>query len=259
VVSGAVLVPGLLPLTRLYVWRLAPFTQLAGLVIASVAGFALLAAPASWRALSLARRAACAIGGGAVAYESASILRNLVGGYGHALAIAAAVGVIACLALPVRLRAGLVAATMLGLSVLGTRDTLLHPRVEFGGSADEVALYAWARGTELDAVVLTPPELGAFRLLGRRAIIADTKSPPLYPDELVAWYRRLCRVVDAPEVERHEDVERRYGELAAPRLIAIARELGASYVVLDKSRGNGRADAPVAFENPRYLCYRTGR
>ena len=50
------------------------------------------------------------------------------------------------------------------------------------GSAGELALFDWVRrSTPVDALFLTPPDMPAFRVLARRAIVADTKSAPLQP------------------------------------------------------------------------------
>ncbi|MGI9037997.1 MAG: DUF6798 domain-containing protein [Gemmatimonadota bacterium] len=53
-------------------------------------------------------------------------------------------------------------------------------------------LYAWARNSSPDdAVFAVPPGWIDFRLVARRAVVADHKSPPVLPDELAAWVERL--------------------------------------------------------------------
>jgi len=100
------------------------------------------------------------------------------------------------------------------------------------GSDGEVALVRWARtSTPTDALFFTPPRLGRFRLLARRAIVADTKSPPLRPDALVAWYHRLCATVERSEAPTHEAIEQAWNALSPSQLERIARAFGADYIV----------------------------
>ena len=256
VVSAAIFVPGLLPLTRLYVWRLAPFAQLGGLVIASLAGFALLDDPARWRVIPPWRRAVWLAGAVAASALTALWLERLIGFHALALPITAGTDMLtALLVRRIRLRVAIVGLAMFGLAVFATRGALAGAHIFVDPRADDSELFRWTRTIEVDAVFLTPPAFGTFRLLSRRAIVADTKSPPLAPDELVAWYRRLCGVVDARDVATHEEVERRYGQLAIAQLLAIAHRFGASYLVIEK-RANESAAAPIAFENGSFVAYR---
>jgi hypothetical protein len=101
------------------------------------------------------------------------------------------------------------------------------------GSDGEIALARWARtSTPSDALFFTPPRLGRFRLLARRAIVADTKSPPLRPDALVAWYRRLCAAVERSDAPTHEVIEQAWNALPPAQVERIARTFGAEYVVV---------------------------
>ena len=86
--------------------------------------------------------------------------------------------------------------------------------------------------------------------------IGIVKSPPLYPDEIVAWYRRLCAMVDAPEMATHEAVEARWDTLTADQLVAVAHRFDVDYVLLYKERSPPRLTLPVAFENADYVVYR---
>jgi hypothetical protein len=114
----------------------------------------------------------------------------------------------------------------------------------------------WAHAeSPLDSTFLVPPYYGEFRLLARRAVVVDDKSPPMYSDELVAWYRRLCASVDAPALKSVQEASRRWDALPADRLVAIARQFNADYVVLEKARSAARLAMPVAYEDSGAIVY----
>jgi hypothetical protein len=121
-------------------------------------------------------------------------------------------------------------------------------------SDDELALARWVRtNTPVDALFLAPPGAYRFRLLARRAVVADTKSPPLRPDLLIAWYQRLCAMTRYPDAPTFEAVEQRYGEMSAAQLTDVAREFGADYIVVEAA--TVFADAPV-FASNQFRVYR---
>jgi hypothetical protein len=139
-----------------------------------------------------------------------------------------------------------------GLAVAHERARLIHPRIT--ARADD-PLFAWAREhTDVDAVFMIPPGLGSFRLLARRAVVGDTWSPPLVPDELDAWYHRLCAIVDLRDAVDHGQVERQWKRMRGPRLLEIARRFGATYLVVEHDSITGIA-APIAFKGESYTAY----
>lgn len=120
-------------------------------------------------------------------------------------------------------------------------------------SPTERSLTSWAREhTDVDALFLVPPGMGRFRLLARRAVIADTKSPPLRPDLLVEWYRRLCAMVKLPDAETFQAIEARYAQLSAADLDEIAHAFGADYIIASP----GAMPAAPVFANEEYAVYR---
>ena len=180
------------------------------MLVIALAAVATIEAPARWRTQPWWRTAA-AIGLGAwlvwrVPYGPAA--------FGGWAPVAVAVGIALAIAVP-RLRTVLpVAVAIAGLAIaLGARRAVIaHPRVAVasaGSNADD--LFAWARtSTPVDAVFLTPPDLPTFRLDARRAIVVDLKSPPLVPDEIVEWYRRLCEVTGEPALRDAPQAIRRW-------------------------------------------------
>lgn len=118
----------------------------------------------------------------------------------------------------------------------------------------ELALETWSREhTPVDALFLIPPELGRFRLLSRRAVVVDTKSPPLRADLLVAWYQRLCAVARVDSARTTDEIVARYHKLSADELADVAHRFGADYIVV-------RAPMPglgvPEFANDAFAVYR---
>lgn len=229
-------IPVLFPLTRLYVWRLAPFAQLAAMIVIALAATATMEDASRWRGRTWRGVVALALAG-YLAYTS----------QGWAIA-ASAVGVV----LARRRLAPVVALIAFALAADVHRETVLHPRLETQGERD---LYAWARAdTPVDAVFLTPPRLGYFRLLARRAIVVDLKSPPLVPDEIVAWYRRIGAVVGLAHPAGVPETNRAWDASTRDELLARARSLGAQYLVLDRGH-DAEALRGTVFANERILVY----
>lgn len=86
-------------------------------------------------------------------------------------------------------------------------------------------------------------------------MVADSRSPPLCPDELVAWYRRLCAIVGVDHAATHEEIEARYDRSTPEELEAAARRFDAQYVVIDKQRSRTRLPAEPAFEDWRVVVF----
>ncbi|HEX8114510.1 MAG TPA: DUF6798 domain-containing protein, partial [Kofleriaceae bacterium] len=117
----------------------------------------------------------------------------------------------------------------------------------------ELALYRWVReATPIDALFVAPPSLSLFRLLARRAIIADTKSPPLQPALMVRWYHRLCAMVERADVETHEEVEQRWDRLTPDQLVRTARAFHADYIVVWATT---RLPGAPVYANARFAVY----
>lgn len=231
--------------TRLFVWRIAPFAQLASQIVVLAIVFSERSLD-RWRALGLS------LGIGVVVGWSIP--------YAHGVYTAALVTTIAAAA---TFRTAVIPrlATATGILVLAiaiapVARTLVAPDLfseALGGRYRDAML--WARTTDRDALFVVPPYAHAFRLLARRAIVADSRSPPLYPDELVAWYRRLCAIVGVTDAATHEEIEARYDRLTARELEAAARRFDARYVVIDKQRSSTRLAGPAVFEDWRVVVF----
>jgi len=248
--TAMVALPPLQSLTQVRWSRIAPFGQLACQVIVAAAVVRYAAAPAR----SLARRAWMA---GAIAL---AIL--LTGWFQHAAPVitaAATGGVIVVFEVPARFArhaatamAALIVAVVLWRSPRGAGLT-----TETDGSPGERAVASWAQhDTPIDAVFLMPPSMDRFRLLSRRAVVVDTKSPPLRPDLLVGWYRRLCAVVGVTEAPTHEWIEQRWTQLAPAEIEAVGRAFGVDYIVVAATT---QLTGTRVYANDEYAVYRAAR
>ena len=249
-------IPALSSLTQVRWSRIAPFGQLACQVIVVAALLGAAAAQATGApGLSAVRRLAIAA---ATVLAVLATCRFLHVSPAPTIVLAASVLAVSGAALwqvrfarsvATAFTAGIVAAT-LWASPRGEGLT-----TQTAGSPGERALASWAqRETAPDAVFLTPPSMSRFRLLARRAIVVDTKSPPLRPDALVQWYRRLCAVVQVSDAPTHEWVEARWDQLTPGQRETVARSFGADYIVV--GAGVAMPGTPV-YANDEYAVYRT--
>lgn len=105
---------------------------------------------------------------------------------------------------------------------------------DIGGPAVQMAHFA-RRNTPEDAVFLTSPRSGRFRIVARRAIVVDFKSFPFQDWAMVEWRRRLR---DCYGEMKHAgwpgagELEDAYRHITDERLLFVAEKYGASYAVL---------------------------
>ena len=248
--TAVVSIPAFLGATRLFVWRIGPFAQLASQLVVIGAALAPAGSAATW---SPRRKLAAVLG--ALAFLGEALLRRHYVDAG-AMAVVGTVG-LASHWLRYRALALALAIAACGAALVDRRrDLIALPLFAPVCDESECALGRWAqRETPADAVFLVPPYVTWFRLFAARAIVVDSKSPPLYPDELLEWYRRMCAVVDARDMPTHEAVEARWDTLTAAQLLSAARRFDAGYILLVK-RAAPRLSAPVAYEDKVFVVYR---
>lgn len=221
------MIPALAWLTQARWTRMAPFGQLACQVL--VVGALLRHARAP--ALTLGRRAWLGFAAALAVFGTARLLLRRP----MDTTLLATAGVVAILGVPARFARHAATAVTALIVAMALWASPRGPglRARHAARPAELALASWAvRETPVDAVFLTPPWFARFRLLARRAVVVDTKSPPLRPDLLVAWYRRMCAIVEAPDAADYQWVEARWAELAPAQRHAVARRFGADYIVV---------------------------
>jgi len=250
------LVPGLLSLTRLYVWRLAPFAILAAQIVIALALAASVADVRTWLGQPRWRRIAAL---GLLAWIVASKWLLKSGEVEPALWIAA-LAIAVAIVVPQDRRQALFAigaVITLALPVWSRHEEMLHPRVAVESEgADGDALYAWVGAhTSVDAVFLTSPDMGRFRFTARRAIYADFKSPPLEGDSLVEWHARLRRMTGAAPTDKVPAQRAAWRGATGDEVLARSKELGVDYLVLDRSQAHDRIAARPVFSNASFAVY----
>ncbi len=118
---------------------------------------------------------------------------------------------------------------------------------------DEIALYAFNR-TPKDAVFLTPPEFGRFRLTAQRAIVVDFKVASFQDDAMLEWKRRITDcygdvAMDGSYEAKVEKMDRNYMAITKEKLLYLAKKYNATYAVLYSVTP---VDLPVLFANRYY-------
>jgi hypothetical protein len=231
VVTASALVIRFTPLewlTQVRWSRIGPFGQLACQAIIAAALVRQAVAP---RPLSIMRRTAIGLGLLVPLYQTGAHLHLLISW--PAIGIAAALVLLVLVPWPRVSRAAVGALAVAAVAYALWRSErgsglTTTPAADPG----EIVLARWVRDhTPVDSLFLAPPAFQRFRLLARRAVIVDTKSPPLRPDLLVAWYDRLCAMTLFPDAPTWQAVDERYTKLTASELERVARSFGAEYVI----------------------------
>lgn len=97
----------------------------------------------------------------------------------------------------------------------------------------EAELYAAvARTAPASAVFLIPPGLDYFRLRAGRAVVVDLKALPLNRAGIAEWYRRLGAISGNPAPSTPAEVVRGYDAMDRARLELLRCRYGVTHVVL---------------------------
>lgn len=141
----------------------------------------------------------------------------------------------------------------LGLLVLAA---LVRSPIERANDAIEPAIKDISnyvrRSTSADAVFLTPPDFGIFRLTAKRAIVVDFKCVPFQDIFIKEWRERLWECygdVKKSDTAAAREMDRLYVSITDEKISYIAKKYKASHAVLYKETPS---DFPVLFQNDTY-------
>lgn len=127
---------------------------------------------------------------------------------------------------------------------------------ELGGSPGvQIADYARSNTPE-DAVFLTPPNFGQFRLLARRAIVVDFKAFPFLDEAMVEWQKRLFNCYGQPKsagFAAASEMDKNYRIITDEKLRSLQMQYRISYAILYAETST---QLPVLFENQMYKLVR---
>ena len=105
--------------------------------------------------------------------------------------------------------------------------------LKYGGLG--VAEYA-RQNTPGDAIFLTPPGFGGFRMSAERAIVVDWKAIPFHDEGLLGWWRRINDCYgNFPELSPREGKKQMfaaYRHISTGRINAVAEKYGVTFAVL---------------------------
>lgn len=119
------------------------------------------------------------------------------------------------------------------------------------GQAVEVARYARDHTPE-DALFLTPPKFGDFRLLAKRAIVVDFISFPFQDDAMLEWKERMFTCYTEPVARGFDaivEMSNQYKRINDQRLLALKSRYGFEYAVLYRAT---QTAFPVLYESPHF-------
>jgi len=103
-----------------------------------------------------------------------------------------------------------------------------------------------------DAVFLTPPMFGKFRMIAERGTVVDWKSFPFQDRGMVEWKKRIDDCYGPVHGRGHaarSDMSRNYRRLTANRLALLSIRYGCSHAVLFRETPTSH---PVLYANLRY-------
>lgn len=122
---------------------------------------------------------------------------------------------------------------------------------ELPPAALEVAAFAKAHSPE-DAIFLTPPAWGQFRLLAHRAIVVDFKAFPFTDRSMEAWYKRMGDCYGQPSGAGFQALpgfDANYRKISDQQLLELKERYGAGFAVLYLETPS---QFPLVFENHTY-------
>ena len=254
--------------SRLFVWRFAPFSVLFAQIVVLSAVVRYLHQAAQAAAIPLPRwRAGLVAAGVALLGASYQHEYRLFAAPQIVMALFVGAMIAACVfvrSAPAGARVrprSLYALALLFLvsSYAATSDytwrhsTLLNG---FPGS-DETELYQWARGTDKASIFVVPPDLLNFRLHAARAIVVDWKSIPVDPDGVLQWYERIRDVSGVSNLRSEREALEGYERMGPARLESLRERYGVDYYVRYASSESGQpvqgsAGFETVFRNDRF-------
>ena len=117
----------------------------------------------------------------------------------------------------------------------------------------EVEAARFARGnTPEDAIFLTPPVFGKFRLVARRALVVDWRSFPFQDRAMVEWRQRIFDCYGVPGFVGHyarEELNGNYKKIRDSVILELRKKYGFAYAVLYQETPT---KFPVIYENRKY-------
>lgn len=120
------------------------------------------------------------------------------------------------------------------------------------------AVTAWIAGnTPAGALFLTPREQQTFKWYAGRPEVVNWKDVPQDAPGLLEWQRRMKLVYPRDRAHHRHDL----AAFSDQKLAAVARQFGASYIVIDQTRANRRIVLPklyplIAEDNGSFAVYR---
>lgn len=237
----------LAPVSRLFVWRLAPFALLLAAIVAVVGMIRVIlraegdgaeaAGDARRLRLNLYALPLLAVGGAPLVgpwLSTGPVQPALPIWLG--LYVAAMVRHRAAAPRPIA-PAAIVGAAMAALVFAALAQPSPEPRYTLLAASPaqraESGLYRFMRAaTPTDAQVLVPPTLDMFRLRTGRAVVVDLKALPLNRSGIAEWYARLEAVSGTRDPADPLAVARGYAQMDAGRLARLRCRYGVTYAVL---------------------------
>ena len=117
----------------------------------------------------------------------------------------------------------------------------------------EVEAARFAReNTPGNAVFLTPPVFGKFRLIARRAMVVDWRSFPFQDRAMVEWQRRMFDCYGIPGavgLAARAESDENYRKIRDSEIEKLQIKYGFSYAVLYRETPT---DFPVTYQNRKY-------
>jgi hypothetical protein len=137
----------------------------------------------------------------------------------------------------------------------------LGPAVTLADTEDPtLAVAAYAReNTPEDAVFLTPPGFGRFRLTARRSIVVDFKAFPFQDSAIREWKERLDNCygrVESWGFPAMREMEENYRRIDERKILALRRLYNISYAVLRQAspqlHQQTEVDFPILYSGNSY-------
>lgn len=112
--------------------------------------------------------------------------------------------------------------------------------------------HALTKVTPDDALLITPPEFGVLRVIGKRALVVDFKSIPFQDQSMKKWYQRINDVyghVSSGGFKAVKELDAAYKDISDKKLMSLGQRYGANYAVLYLGT---KSSLPQVYANDEY-------
>ena len=146
---------------------------------------------------------------------------------------------------------------LLAVSLYQFSDPKKHSLLLSDFQQTDVELYDWARATPPGTVFMAPPSMADFQIETGRALPLTWKALPFVAEETVEWAERMRILTGSSSFSSAQDLDDAYARQPLSKLRAAAQFFKADFAIFIKGTEAAELFTEKLFENDTYIVVST--